>query len=57
MQAALHRRVHKIKPLPTPAVLEIPQMSQFWLKSDTLLDDVQEQSRLSQDNVGHKRCV
>jgi hypothetical protein len=39
------------------AVLEMPQMRQFWLKSDTLLDDVQEQSRLSQDNVGHKRCV
>jgi hypothetical protein len=28
----------------------MPQMGQFWLKSDTLLDDVQEQSRF-QDHV------
>ena len=36
---------------------EMPQIRQFCLKSDTLLDRVQEQSRLSQANVGYKRCV
>ena len=38
------------------AVLEMPQMRQFWLKSDTY-STMFEQSRLSQDNVGRKRCV
>jgi hypothetical protein len=36
MQAAFHRRVSKIKSVQSPVGLDLPQMGQFWLKSDTV---------------------
>jgi hypothetical protein len=51
MQAAFHRRVPKIKSVQSPVGLDMPQMGQFWLKSDTVL------STMFRNRVGGRRLT
>jgi hypothetical protein len=51
MQAACHRRVLKIKSVQSPVGLDMPQMGQFWLKSDTVL------STMFRNRVGGRRLT
>jgi hypothetical protein len=57
MRVAFHCRVHTIRLFRLPPSLEMPQMRQLWLKSDTPLSNVQEQSGLSHEDMIRKRSV
>jgi hypothetical protein len=51
MQAAFHRRVPKIKSVQSPVGLDMLQMGQFWLKSDTVL------AKMFRNRVGGPRLT